>query len=98
MVVPKCRTMVFNTRQVLKTDVRLVEESSECTTEEIKNMLICRRVVNDLRALDGKSYDVTFGPIKATVTMDRVENILPGEERHVTLKFENGVRVYGTPL
>lgn len=79
----------------LDTKTRLTDGESECTDAEIDDMLICRDVVNSLKALDGKSYDVTFGPIKATVTMDRVENILPGEERYVTLKFENAVRVYG---
>ena len=64
-----------------------------CTFDDVAER--GKSTVATLKALDGRSYDVTFGPIKTTVTVDRLDDILPLEERHVKLRFENGVRAYG---
>ena len=75
--------------------VELTDGEEEIPSDILDCFLQCEDAKRRLTNLKPNSFEITFGPITATVTYDRTPDVRPNDSIGVHVRFENNWRVYG---
>ena len=87
-----------NVYQKKRETVTLTDGPSEIPENIFDRYYADKMTLDRLTSLKPYSFDVTFGPVTATVTYDRAPDITPGGSIKAHIRFSNDWRTFGNAL